>query len=293
MAPFIFLDNSLARNLMWEPEKVWNQWNDALSDKLGQDLQFTVSYYLFFEVIGFAQRKHLVKPDENIFQFEKSIKIKYVFSEADRIGQLMNLYWESAQNNIYNQLLNKEDDLIAMKDHQFSKVSEFDGSNDLKNILFESILKLFEEDFQEFAKVASIYLAWDYFCNINVSGISRSDFRKYQLDVWVQCYENGLILPLSKIIDDIDEVSLESSRFHPGDLVDAEALNFLIVGCQNQNKEYEPIHFMTYDSPQVMKNRIQLARKIFKKYGLEARVKLCFGLVWCFNHDMEILEKID
>ncbi len=103
-------------------------------------------------------------------------------------------------------------------------------------------------DFAGFVKYATRYLSWDTFCGINPIGLSLKLIRQRQLGFWLQFWEEGIELPIGKIVDDqVGYYDLEfCSHFKEfEDMVDTEMHTHLIMGSKVDG-ELRPISAVAY-----------------------------------------------
>ena len=91
-------------------------------------------------------------------------------------------------------------------------------------------------------------MSWDIFCGINPIRLSPKLIRQRQLGIWHQFWENGLELPVGKIVD--DQAGYYDMEFHSHfkefeDMVDSEMHTHLIMG-KKADGELRPIHVIAY-----------------------------------------------
>ena len=274
----IYPDNTIAKKLINDPN-TFNILFDDFVTNFGRTFKVIKSYYLFFEFFGFHKKKLEIpiiykQPTFNQFPcgllkkqkfLEKDIKI--IDDALEKISAEISIYVKDKLSSLKNHFTK----LIATEE---KKVHSCKESKDLYDQLFGHILTLFRTDFKKFIDEATRYLSWDVFCGINPKGLSPTLIRERQLGFWYQFWQNDrIILPFGKIIDDLSSYFIMkfSSKFKSyEDMVDSEALTYLITGNAN-----EYINYLTYDDSN---ERTQLALGCIKHIEQVLNVQLCKNL---------------
>lgn len=138
--------------------------------------------------------------------------------------------------------------------------TEQDGM-ELHKILFKGIINLFRKSLPEFVERASEYLAWDIFCTLSPPGVSTPRLRQRQLAHWFKMHEGGITLPFGKLIDDHAKyynMKFDSNYKSYEDMVDAEALTYLVTGLKDADRQILAIKYVTFDASNEIGERIQL-----------------------------------
>lgn len=300
MAQLVLYDNPIARDLISKP-KSWNNLHDSFLPIFGHFTRPIYSYYLFFEYIGF-KKQMLVKPNEEMFKFNNIDTQKRAIKEVDKIGLAYDSYFDNAVAEIERQLLAPEikSQLLELIKNQSLYESNFENSKELKEILFGYILNLFFNDYGAFVHQAATHLAWDYFCNVSGAGITIPLLREAQLGAWEQSWTQNILLPFGKIIDDLEKytkVTLSKNTRLDGqeDMVDAEAITYLIIGVLNKYNELEPINFLTRDNMLNIRERLQLGSEniLNLEDALKIKIKKRQGRVYFLNDNMTIKDYED
>ncbi len=132
---------------------------------------------------------------------------------------------------------------------------------ELHGILFEGIINLFRENLPEFVERAAEYLEWDIFCTLIPPGVSTPRLRQRQLAHWLKMHQDGIALPFVKLIDDhagYYNMKFDSNYKSYEDMVDAEALTYLVTGLKNADHQISAIKYVTFDASNEIGERIQL-----------------------------------
>lgn len=236
MAQIVFFDNSIARALISNP-KNWYLVNNTFKESIRP----LYSYYSFLEYIG-VTKKRFKEPNSALFKFDNITTIQQAQNEREIIGNLCEQYFDEAVNNLKGQLSIPHN--IDMFKDKIQKQSQRTSTD---------------------AEIVATHLAWDYFCNVLPNGMPVILLRKAQIHVWMQLYQLNIVMPFGKIIDDFAPQLLKTpltknSLFKGyGDMVDAEAITYLIAGIIDKNNLCEPVNFFTTDSQINIRERIQLA----------------------------------
>lgn len=300
MAQLVLYDNSITRDLITDP-KSWNNFHDSFLPIFGHFTRPVYSYYSFFEYIGF--KKHILKkPNEEMFRFNSIDSQKRAIKEIDKIGIAYDDYFDNAVEDIERQLQSPEikDQLLQLIKDQNLYESNFENSKELKAILFGYILNLFFNNYEMFVHQAATHLAWDYFCNVSGKNITIPLLREAQLGAWEQAWRKNILLPFGKIIDDLEKytkVTLSKNTRLDGqeDMVDAEAITYLLIGVINTTNQLEPINFLTRDNQLNIRERIQLGCEniLNLERALNIKINKRPGRVYFLNKDMTIKDYED
>ena len=285
----LYLDNPVVRDLTDRPD-TWNLLYDDFIENFGRSFQVIQSYYLFFEYIGFT-KKELSLPPELIKIIFLEIRSKKI---TDEMITLIDKELEECVDQIHDYIRNKLyslrefiEDLIQKR---LNRISSFNGAIELEEKLFGNIRALFDQDCDGFVKDASRYLAWDEFCNISPEGFPKDILRQRQIGYWYQLWEEGIILPIGKIIDDVSSyynMSFKSYFKGSEDMVDAEMLTFLIFGNPTEKGSIERCNCLTYDKGSQVSDRIELAlgNIVNIEQSLGVNVQRNSGKVYCLSKD--------
>lgn len=137
------------------------------------------------------------------------------------------------------------EDLVTSQE---KRASSFKGAQELQKVLFGDIIDYMKTDFAGFVKYATRYLSWNIFCGVNPIGLSLKLIRQRQLGFWLQFWQEGIELPIGKIVDDqVGYYDLEfCSHFKEfEDMVDTEMHTYLIMG-RKVDRELCPISAVAY-----------------------------------------------
>ena len=289
MNKLIFFDNTVVKKLLEQP-KYWNSFSDNFFVKFGESIRPLYSYYLFFEYFGLKKEKFL-NISSSPLKFQK-------IKQINEIGLTLDNYFEHLCDNIKNQLsMNTIKGIIEIHINQRTAYrSYFDGSNDLYKILFQKIIELFYSDYNGFIEQSATFLAWDYLCDINPEYISIEKLREIQLNIWLQLHDLKVILPFGKIIDDISPFKLiKNSKFKGGeDMVDSEALTYLLMGYIDEHNIIEPVNILTYDNPINWQQRIQLgsAHLNYINNVLNKKLNNKVGKIYCLHKNAFMINQV-
>ncbi len=252
----IYFDNPVVRSLMEIPQ-TWNDLHDPFIKTFGRRFRPIQSCYLFFEYIGFTKKKLKIPTELKKPTFDHHVELAKVdpdipatisteaiaLIDAD-LGSIAN----AIDNHIAAQmhaLQTTFEDLVTSRE---KRASSFKGAQELQKVLFGDIIDYMKTDFAGFVKYATRYLSWDTFCGINPIGLSLKLIRQRQLGFWLQFWEEGIELPIGKIVDDqVGYYDLEfRSHFKEfEDMVDTEMHTHLIMGSK-VNGELHPICAVAY-----------------------------------------------
>lgn len=132
---------------------------------------------------------------------------------------------------------------------------------ELHEILFTDMINLFRKSLSEFIKKASEYLAWDIFCTLTPPGASTPSLRQRQLAHWFKMHQDGITLPFGKLVDDhagYYNMKFDSNYKSYEDMVDSEALTYLVTGLKDADCQILAIKYVTIDASSEIGERIQL-----------------------------------
>lgn len=296
MVQLVYFDNSIVRKLIDKPDS-WDIFYDEFINKFGNYTKPIDSYYLFFEYFELHKR-NFRKPSETVLKKIKEIATEEeAVKKIDKIGFALDQYFDEAYNDILVQLYSSK-----IRKFLFNKIikrrkyeSSFEVSIQLKDILFKNILDLFFCDYQTFARRAAMYLAWDFFCDLEV----KIFIKKALLGIWSQLLEKNIFLPFGKIIDDIPEfhqiLPSKNTMFKGSeDMVDSEAIMYVLIGLINNTGDYERINLVTFDFPINVNERIEMGINSILKVENIKKIFLprYSGKVFCFNREKFHLEEI-
>jgi len=264
---YAYLDNNVVRNMIKDPI-AHNKLYDWFIKKIGPSGQIISSYYLFFEYIGFTQKKlnlPIVTPSS--LQKLKNCIIKCNIAGMDNE---LEIFFKIIFNDIKERLKDPEIDFKKMltdadplhlyntKNHRhFQNVENCTISKEIENKCFGEIINKLYNNFPNFIEEAAEYIAWDIFCSItpkSLPGKKLELLRLRQFGFFLQYHENhNLMLPFGKIIDqDWDtEFKFKSNR----DMVDAELISYAIIGYNAR-----PISLLTYDKQDQIKSRVEMTQ---------------------------------
>jgi hypothetical protein len=279
--PSVYFDNSILRDLTDYP-RYWNDLEKILLPLHGQSLQPRSSYYLFFEYFP-LKSLGLKIPSNNLCKFSAIHDKERACAKIEEIDKNLNDYFDYGQSYYLQQLLLKENEWHDLIKKREKDESPFEGSKELRTILFQGILDLLYSDYAAFSEQAAFYLAWNWFCNIQPAKITREILRERQLGIWNQLRENDFLLPFGKIIDDFAEKNITINlvkNSHLGgnlsDMVDAEGITLALM---------EKTIFFTYDEKINIEQRIKLGLQtiIEIEYALKINIPKNFGKVYYFS----------
>ncbi len=299
MTPLIYFDNSFIRILISDPKK-WNTFFDNFTPLFGEFYTpFSASYFLFFEYIGFA-KDNIKKPVNETLQLVDICSLQKAEKDIAYIGKQLEAYFQRACIDIKAQLLKQQDiikELLNTRIRNEEVVARYENSRDLRQLIFGDLVFLLNNNYPLFVEQASLYLAWDFFCNVNPEGISIDILRQCQFGIWQQFHKEHIHLPFGKIIDDFKEFNLSKKNKFKGyeDMVDSEILTYLIMGsCGCDINAVGPVNVLTFDSVSTMQSRIEIALRSMVSLETALNVRLInkLGKAYCFNEDSMKINQI-
>lgn len=257
----LYLDNPVVRDLTERPE-ILKGCYEHFVQTFGRTFKVVKSYYLFFEFFGFTKDHLQILPEMLKWDFSE-IKGK-PSKDENRV-----LIDQKCKEGIDRLRLHINDKLISLQgffqesiQRRLGEISSFQGAQELENKLFGDIRTLFATNFIGFINEATRYLVWDVFCGISPIGLSTELFRQRQLGHWYGAWEQGIVLPVGKIIDDHSKYynMVFSNNFKNfEDMVDAEMLTYLTFGFPTDDGGLERCDGLTYDRTGSVAERVQLA----------------------------------
>lgn len=266
----VYLDNRVVRELIEKPE-IRIELFDDFCRHIGRRYQPIPSYYLFFEYIGFHKTKLEIPKDlqaptlpflqklkkENLSKDELATIDQELIKAHSSIKEHVNAKFYTLITHFKHLIKVREVRLKIIK-RKFKK--EQDGM-ELHEILFAGIINLFRKSLPEFVERASEYLAWDIFCTLNPPGVSTPRLRQRQLAHWFKMHQDGITLPFGKLIDDhagYYNMKFDSNYKSYEDMVDSEALTYLVTGLKDADHQILAIKYVTFDASNEIGERIQL-----------------------------------
>lgn len=282
-----FLDNPINRMLIGKPES-WNNFYDTMVEFIGKDVEFTHTYYQFLEYIGFNKDK-IIKPEAAsmpIVSWRSQVEI-------DSIGMILEKNFFDIEANVLGQLLSVgcAEKIQGLMIQQNKYESNWHLSQELKDILFYYYKFNLFNNYSKFSNELATFLTWDYFCVLNYKSVPTFLLRQIQLGIWQQLYQKNTILPFGKIIDDLQIYSEKKlsnkSYFDPKhDMLDSDAITYLITGVINFKNEKRKINFITFDNPLNIKERVDLAKDVIIKLNncladKNQQIQMYPGTVYC------------
>lgn len=250
----IYPDNPIIRSLSDKPE-VWNQLYDQFVNTFGRTFKPIQSYYLFFEYIGFTKKLLEIplvfaKPYFDATTKLAAIDLDRGVREEELLILDKNLSEIDAGISIYikQKLYSLKPTFDQLIKERKKRISSFRAAQELVDALFGDIFFLLESEFEEFVQYATTYLAWDSFCSIHPLGLPLRAVRERQLGFWLKSWEQGIKLPLGKIVDDQSnyyKMNFESHFKEFEDMVDAEMHTYLILGYEIDD-QLHPVDCLMY-----------------------------------------------
>jgi len=282
----LYLDNPVLRDVTENPELLKNCYNDFVQI-FGRSFRGVKSYYLFFEFYGIKKDRLGISAEMLLWDFSD---IRGNPTSTANVALIEQKCQDGIQNidaHIHGQLYSLQNFLKEAIERRLRKMTE--AGREIENVLFGDIRRLISEDFDAFVVEAKGYLVWDVFCGISPKGLRTDLLRQKQLGHWYHAWQNGLVLPLGKIIDDqakYYDMSFESYFKGYEDMVDAEMITYLIFGYPIDG-ELERCDCLTYDRSAEISERIRLALGTISnlKASLKQHVDYKSGKAYCINKE--------
>ncbi len=263
----VYFDNKVIRELI-ENSEIRKGFFTDIALLLGPNYQPLKSYYLFFEYIGFHKNKleiPKVLHEPNLPALQDLSKKNLLDSALIKIDNDLKESHDKIKEYIVNKLYALESHIkhrIKVREVFVKKAKELYFTQ-LHINLFGDLIDLFRKDLREFVETAAEYLAWDLFCTLIPKSVSIPRLRQRQLAYWFNMHQNGITLPFGKLIDDhakYYDIKFNSKSNYKSyeDMVDAEALTYLVTGLKATDQTIVAINYITFDDSTQIGERIQL-----------------------------------
>ena len=264
----IVIDNPVAKNLLRHPNPI-EFFNLIFPENI--DIETLASFCLFHEYLGLQKK---LCPNIQL-NFNKIIKtendhLKY----NSECGKFIDDIFNEITSDIYAKLIN----LHAQIHKQLIDERLHNPNKEIENFLFKNIIHLLENNYETFASLSSFHLSWNYFNNISIPNYNIQILRQQQLHIWWQLYNQNIILPFGRIIDDLEEHNNAAYDGVIGDLVDEEGIINIILNATD---------FITYDKPDVCLQRFNASENILKMIEQTENIKIprSYGTIICLEND--------
>ncbi|MCK4517530.1 hypothetical protein KAT92_02050 [Candidatus Babeliales bacterium] len=293
---FVYPDNNIIKIMRRDP-KASDQLHDWSIKKFGRSWEIIPSYYSFFEYIGFHKNElnipqKILQPKTGITQIS-SKTIRELEEEFSTIQESLLVFVKTKLFSLkpkLNDLLEKQNaENPNNKYFKMKSKNHYNISNGIEQGFFGEIIQQLKNSFPEFVEVSASYLSWDIFCGISLKGLNVESQRKKQFGFWLQNYEQGIMLPFAKIMDDLINSPKGICLKNNEDMVDAEMLTYAILGYRTKPNEIKPVAILTYDDKTVTNKRIENLKKCISKIEnvLGKTIQKSPGIIYCLDPETQ------
>lgn len=265
----LYYDNSIIRRMTDNHDEYKKIENNTIQI-FGTTITHVTSPYLFLEYIGFTKKNlQIHQADCDLDDVLTLLSKERGSPNINLLDELLCKIFKNSYEFIKAKLLSSELKIIIQKliYARLIRVNKNIQCQEFNDDLFGYFFNIFNTNYEEFAELIAIYLAWDEFCSIQQKGIPPTKLRwlkERQLAYWYQNCRYNYILPFGKIIHDQDyyykmEKPFKSRFKNCEDMVDSEAITLAVIGYKADDGDLHPVNFITFDSSKSLQDRLTLA----------------------------------
>lgn len=317
MIPLVYYDTSILQSLIDNPN-AWNNYHDWSKKELGSVVEPLQSFYVFCEYYGFNKSNLAIpsnfhKPDLSKIKFPPRGATKKREEKIPFLLQELIILKQAIESHIRNILYANKDRIKSLivergirKERQhniwrtlYGNANVFFSDSDyLEELLFQKIIDLFDNDFDEFAKYLASLLAWDELCSIAPDGISQDDIKELLIGFWRSQYQDhGVILPLARPaigLTHFYKIEKQPKNYYLQnykDAADSEMYTKLVLGQQVEN-DIRPVNIITLETIEIARARMRVvaANIVNIEDTLKTTLPKFLGKIYCVNEKLKLID---